>query len=71
MQQTRLTFCVFFLLFWLLQVFGFGFLIFLSSCRELDECENLEKMSQGQDLKSHLSVGDADETRKSDLHEVC
>lgn len=43
--------------------------LFLSSCR--DECENLEKMSQGEDFKSHLSVGgDADETRKSDPHEV-
>ncbi|KAG7584763.1 NT-type C2 domain [Arabidopsis thaliana x Arabidopsis arenosa] len=37
--------------------------------REVDECETLGKMSQGQDLKSHFSIDDADETRKSDLHE--
>ncbi|KAL1214530.1 hypothetical protein V5N11_015925 [Cardamine amara subsp. amara] len=39
--------------------------------REVEyECENLEKiMSQGQDLKSHFNVGDADEARKSDSHE--
>ncbi|KAF8117982.1 hypothetical protein N665_0007s0031 [Sinapis alba] len=37
--------------------------------REVDECENLEKMSQGQDLKSHLSLGDADEPHTSHLHE--
>ncbi|EOA33495.1 hypothetical protein CARUB_v10019708mg [Capsella rubella] len=39
--------------------------------RDVDECETLEKMSHGQDLKSHLSIGDADadETRKSDSHE--
>ncbi|CAL9237609.1 unnamed protein product [Arabidopsis halleri] len=37
--------------------------------REVDECENLGKMSQGQDLKSHFSIDDADETRKTDLHE--
>ncbi|CDY67800.1 BnaAnng25200D, partial [Brassica napus] len=37
--------------------------------REDDECENLEKMSHGQDLKSHLSLGDADEPRASGSHE--
>ncbi|XP_010418353.1 PREDICTED: golgin subfamily A member 6-like protein 22 isoform X1 [Camelina sativa] len=37
--------------------------------RDVDECETLGKMSQGQDLKSHLSIGDGDETRKSDSHE--
>ncbi|XP_010430415.1 PREDICTED: flagellar attachment zone protein 1-like isoform X2 [Camelina sativa] len=38
--------------------------------RDVDECETLGKMSQGQDLKSHLSTGDADlETCKSDSHE--
>ncbi|XP_013748185.1 myosin-7 [Brassica napus] len=37
--------------------------------REDDECENLEKMSPGQDLKSHLSLGDADEPRASGSHE--
>ncbi|KFK40514.1 hypothetical protein AALP_AA2G005600, partial [Arabis alpina] len=40
--------------------------------REVDECENLEKlMSHGEeDFKSHLSVGDdADGTLKSDSHE--
>ncbi|CAA7039010.1 unnamed protein product [Microthlaspi erraticum] len=39
--------------------------------REVDEheCESLEKMSQGQDLRSHLSIRDADETHKSDSHE--
>ncbi|ESQ29037.1 hypothetical protein EUTSA_v10023231mg [Eutrema salsugineum] len=37
--------------------------------REVDECENLGKLSQGQDLKSHLSLPDADETHKRDSHE--
>uniref|UniRef100_A0A1J3E4H0 C2 NT-type domain-containing protein n=1 Tax=Noccaea caerulescens TaxID=107243 RepID=A0A1J3E4H0_NOCCA len=37
--------------------------------REVDECESLEKISQGQDLRSHLSIRDADETHKSDSHE--
>ncbi|KAL0694067.1 hypothetical protein Bca4012_061247 [Brassica carinata] len=37
--------------------------------REEDECENLEKVSQGHDLKSHLSLGDADEPHASHPHE--
>ncbi|KAF3566796.1 hypothetical protein DY000_02012260 [Brassica cretica] len=37
--------------------------------REEDECNNLEKMSHGKDLKSHLSLGDADEPRASGSHE--
>ncbi|KAJ0265560.1 Myosin heavy chain-related protein [Hirschfeldia incana] len=37
--------------------------------REEDECENLDKMSQGQDLKSHLSLGDTDEPHSSHPHE--
>jgi len=43
----------------------------MSSCRDVDECETPVKMSQGLDLKSHFSIGDADENRKSDSHEVC
>ncbi|VYS49865.1 unnamed protein product [Arabidopsis thaliana] len=37
--------------------------------RDVDECETPVKMSQGLDLKSHFSIGDADENRKSDSHE--
>ncbi|CAN8245363.1 unnamed protein product [Cochlearia groenlandica] len=37
--------------------------------KDVDECENVGKMSHGQDLKFHLSIGDADETRKNDPHE--
>ncbi|KAJ4877093.1 Myosin heavy chain-related protein [Raphanus sativus] len=37
--------------------------------REEDECENLDKMSHGQDLKSHLSLGDTDEPHSSHPHE--
>lgn len=45
--------------------------LFMSTCREEeDECENLDKMSQGQDLKSHLSLGDTDEPHSSHPHEV-
>lgn len=41
----------------------------LSCCREVDECENLVKMSHGEDFKSHLSVVE-DGTRKSYSQEV-
>ncbi|XP_010473572.1 PREDICTED: golgin subfamily A member 6-like protein 22 [Camelina sativa] len=37
--------------------------------RDVDECETLRKMSQGQDLKSHLSIGDGVETGNSVSHE--
>ncbi|CAH8391162.1 unnamed protein product [Eruca vesicaria subsp. sativa] len=37
--------------------------------REEDEGENLEKMPHGQDLKSHLSLGDTDEPHTSHPHE--
>lgn len=62
----------FLFLYCLLQVFLDGSMafLFLSSCREVDECESLEKMSHGQDLRSHLSIRDADETHKCDSHEV-